>query len=167
MLRRPRASRQPTGAVRRFGDLEIDPAAREARRGGEPVELTKIEFDLLDVLTASSGYMARALDAGFAQLDGFADVDQLKLAAGQGFNARKNRCLYELNLVSRDLSQDDMDDEIRAELRFLRQKVDENGAVLRACMTATKDVITILGDAIERAESDGTYPQATHYSMDK
>ena len=51
MLRRPRASRQPTGAVRRFGDLEIDPAAREARRGGEPVELTKIEFDLLDVLS--------------------------------------------------------------------------------------------------------------------
>ena len=50
MLRRPRASRQPTGAVRRFGDLEIDPAAREARRGGEPVKLTKIEFDLLDVL---------------------------------------------------------------------------------------------------------------------
>ena len=33
---------------------------------------------------ASRGYMSRALDAGFAQLDGFADVDQLKLAAGQG-----------------------------------------------------------------------------------
>ncbi|MFZ2103448.1 MAG: hypothetical protein WAU86_23085 [Oricola sp.] len=89
-------------------------------------------------------------------------------AAGlSGFNARKNRCLYELNLVSRDLSRDDMDDDIRAELRSLRKKVDENSAVLRACMTATKDVITILGDAIERAESDGTYPQTTYYSMDK
>jgi DNA-binding response OmpR family regulator len=55
MLRRPRASRQPTGAVRRFGDLEIDPAAREARRGGEPVDLTKIEFDLIAFCPASRG----------------------------------------------------------------------------------------------------------------
>ncbi len=52
MLRRPRVSRRGSAAVRRFGDLEIDPAAREARRGGEPVDLTKIEFDLLDVLSS-------------------------------------------------------------------------------------------------------------------
>ena len=52
MLRRPRTSREPSGVVRRFGDLEIDPVAREVRRGGEPVELTKIEFDLLDVLSS-------------------------------------------------------------------------------------------------------------------
>jgi DNA-binding response OmpR family regulator len=51
MLRRPRASREPGGAVRRFGDLEIDPAAREARRAGKMVDLTKLEFDLLDVLS--------------------------------------------------------------------------------------------------------------------
>ena len=51
MLRRPRASREQAGGVRRFGELEIDPAAREVRRGGEPVELTKIEFDLLDALS--------------------------------------------------------------------------------------------------------------------
>jgi DNA-binding response OmpR family regulator len=53
MLRRPRAARTGSGAgLRRFGDLEIDPAAREVHRGGSPVELTKIEFDLLDVLSA-------------------------------------------------------------------------------------------------------------------
>jgi len=75
-----------------------------------------------------------------------------------GSNARKNRCLYELNLVSREMSPADLDDDIRAELQVLRRKVDENGAVLRACMTATQDVIDILGDAIVRAESDGTYP---------
>ena len=45
------ADRQKTDGVRRFGDLEIDPAAREVRRDGEPVEFTKIEFDLLDVLS--------------------------------------------------------------------------------------------------------------------
>jgi DNA-binding response OmpR family regulator len=53
MLRRPRASRaQPVPSARQFGDLEIDPQAREVRLGGKPVELTKIEFDLLDALSA-------------------------------------------------------------------------------------------------------------------
>ena len=52
MLRRPRTGRESSPGVRRFGDLEIDPAAREVRRSGEAVELTKIEFDLFDVLSA-------------------------------------------------------------------------------------------------------------------
>ena len=51
MLRRPRAGAVSV-ASRRFGELEIDPAAREVRVAGEPVELTKLEFDLLDVLSA-------------------------------------------------------------------------------------------------------------------
>ena len=51
MLRRPRTSRAHND-VRRFGDLEIDPTAREVRRSGEPVELAKIEFDLLDALSS-------------------------------------------------------------------------------------------------------------------
>jgi DNA-binding response OmpR family regulator len=36
---------------RRFGDLTIDPAAREVRRGDVLVDLTRLEFDLLDVLS--------------------------------------------------------------------------------------------------------------------
>jgi DNA-binding response OmpR family regulator len=44
----------PAGAVERtFGDLTIDPEAREVRVAGKPVELTRIEFDLLDTLSAS------------------------------------------------------------------------------------------------------------------
>jgi len=51
MLRRPRAAGAAAGA-RAIGALEIDPAAREVKIGGEPVELTKLEFDLLDALSA-------------------------------------------------------------------------------------------------------------------
>ena len=53
LLRRPRAgaTRDDEEPVRRFGDLEIDPAAREVRRGDEAVELTRLEFDLLDALS--------------------------------------------------------------------------------------------------------------------
>ncbi len=54
MLRRPRGP-QPggdAGPARRFGDLEIDPAAREAAIAGVPADLTKLEFDLLDALSS-------------------------------------------------------------------------------------------------------------------
>jgi DNA-binding response OmpR family regulator len=54
MLRRPRvgaAGDQAAPLPRRFGDLEVDPAAREVRRGGRLVELTRLEFDLLDALS--------------------------------------------------------------------------------------------------------------------
>ena len=51
MLRRPR-NVGPSGPIRRFAELEIDVSAREVRLGGEPVELTKIEFELVDTLSA-------------------------------------------------------------------------------------------------------------------
>jgi DNA-binding response OmpR family regulator len=40
-------------AVRVFGSLAIDPLAREVVLGGDTLELTRIEFDLLDTLSAS------------------------------------------------------------------------------------------------------------------
>jgi DNA-binding response OmpR family regulator len=52
MLRRPRRAPPATDEVRRFGQLSIDPAAREVHVDGEPVELTRLEFDLLDTLSA-------------------------------------------------------------------------------------------------------------------
>jgi DNA-binding response OmpR family regulator len=53
MLRRPRIAAASTSARRRFGPLELDPAAREVLVDSAPVELTKLEFDLLDVLSTS------------------------------------------------------------------------------------------------------------------
>jgi two-component system, OmpR family, response regulator MprA len=37
------------GEVLRFADLELDPGTREVRRGGEPIELTRTEFSLLEL----------------------------------------------------------------------------------------------------------------------
>jgi DNA-binding response OmpR family regulator len=50
MLRRPRVS-SGARSLRRLGPLEVDPSAREARVHGRVVELTRIEFDLLDALS--------------------------------------------------------------------------------------------------------------------
>jgi DNA-binding response OmpR family regulator len=49
-LTRPAAGPAP---VRTFGSLRIDPLAREATLDGRKLELTRIEFDLLDTLSAA------------------------------------------------------------------------------------------------------------------
>jgi two-component system response regulator MprA len=43
--------RSADGAIEvlRFADLELDPATREVRRGGESIELTRTEFSLLEL----------------------------------------------------------------------------------------------------------------------
>ena len=51
MRRRPRQPQAPD--LRPFGDLVVDPMAREVTLQGQPVELTKIEFDLLELLSGS------------------------------------------------------------------------------------------------------------------
>jgi two-component system response regulator MprA len=38
-----------SGEVLRFADLELDPGTREVRRAGEPIELTRTEFSLLEL----------------------------------------------------------------------------------------------------------------------
>lgn len=50
-----RAHSVPAEPILRYEDLEIDPAAREVRRGGEPVELTYKEFELLRLLVSRRG----------------------------------------------------------------------------------------------------------------
>jgi two-component system response regulator MprA len=38
-----------SGEALRFADLELDPRTREVRRGGEPIDLTRTEFSLLEL----------------------------------------------------------------------------------------------------------------------
>lgn len=44
-----RRAGQDDREVLRFADLELDPGTREVRRGGEPIELTRTEFSLLEL----------------------------------------------------------------------------------------------------------------------
>jgi DNA-binding response OmpR family regulator len=52
LLRRPRLA-ETTDAARTHDDLAIHPAAREVTINGEHVELTRIEFDLLDAMSSA------------------------------------------------------------------------------------------------------------------
>jgi two-component system, OmpR family, response regulator MprA len=44
-----RRSTDGDGDVLRFADLELNPATREVRRAGEPIDLTRTEFSLLEL----------------------------------------------------------------------------------------------------------------------
>lgn len=57
ILRRSRLERRP-GPIQ-AGDLVLDPAARTVTKGGEPLELTAREFDLLHLLMANAGQVVR------------------------------------------------------------------------------------------------------------
>ncbi|MEY8878739.1 MAG: response regulator [Leptothrix sp. (in: b-proteobacteria)] len=50
-----RSAPQDDGGVMRFGRLEVDPGARQARIDGQPRELTSYQFDILLVLAQSPG----------------------------------------------------------------------------------------------------------------
>jgi DNA-binding response OmpR family regulator len=52
MQRRPRATGDGSAQIRSFGELEIDPGARAVTVGGEAVQLSRTEYDLLDALAS-------------------------------------------------------------------------------------------------------------------
>jgi two-component system KDP operon response regulator KdpE len=54
-VRRSSGSRVDPDAVIRIGNIELDPARRLVRKGGEPVHFTPTEFDLLRYLMTHAG----------------------------------------------------------------------------------------------------------------
>ena len=76
MLRRPRTDSTTIDVqVRRFGDLTIDPEAREVALAGRIVELTRTEFDILEVLSSEPRrvFSRRALVGDVWGADWFGD----------------------------------------------------------------------------------------------
>lgn len=98
LLRRPRRGAPEEEPLRRFGALEIDPSAREVRVGGEPVELTRLEFDLLDALSARprmvhsrDKLLERVWGEAWVGDDHLVDVHVAKLRRKLGDDAREPR----------------------------------------------------------------------------
>lgn len=50
-----RTAPEDLGDTLRYADLTLDPATRRVERNGRPVELTKTEFDLLELLMLNAG----------------------------------------------------------------------------------------------------------------
>ena len=61
VLRRGRREAEPVASIS-VGALQVDPAARTASLEGEPLELTRLEFDLLARLARDAGNVVRRED---------------------------------------------------------------------------------------------------------
>jgi two-component system response regulator CpxR len=56
VLRRSHGDKSPAAPeIVRVGEIELDPATRSVRRDGQPVDLTSVEFNLLEVLLREAG----------------------------------------------------------------------------------------------------------------
>jgi DNA-binding response OmpR family regulator len=101
MLRRPRAAatgEAAAGPVRRLGELTVDPAAREVHLQGRPVELTRLEFDLLEALSerprvvlSRRQLLERVWDADWVGDDHLVDVHIANLRRKLGDDPRAPR----------------------------------------------------------------------------
>jgi hypothetical protein len=71
--------------------------------------------------------------------------------------ARKSRCLYELSRAMKGVGEAEFLAAHGDGLKRLRAKLARNEAVLKAHLSAVGEVASLLQNAIQQAEADGTY----------
>jgi len=102
-------------------------------------------------LSAIIGRIEEAIEQETAAIRSDPDFDV------KASNARKSRHLYELNRAIKGLPQAEVLSEHREALTRLRGKLSENEKALRAHLSAVAEVAALIRDAIQRADTDGTY----------
>ena len=74
-------------------------------------------------------------------------------------NAHKSRCLYELAMLSRDVRPDEVPQTFSTQLGRVREKLATNAQRVSAHLDAVREVVSILKNAVQDLEADGTYSQ--------
>lgn len=72
-------------------------------------------------------------------------------------NARKSRYLYELNRAMKGVGTAEFLAEHGEGLKRLREKLARNESAIRAHLGAVNEVATLMRNAIQHSEADGTY----------
>ncbi len=71
--------------------------------------------------------------------------------------SRKNRCLYELSTVMRDIAAKGSNHDLDAELKVLKDSAMANERALSITIKANQDVVAVLGKLASENLNDGTY----------
>jgi hypothetical protein len=72
-------------------------------------------------------------------------------------NARKSRYLYELTRAMKGIGEAEFLAEHRDGIKRLREKLATNEAAIRAHLNAVSEVASLMQNAIQHSEADGTY----------
>lgn len=74
-------------------------------------------------------------------------------------NARKSRCLYELTMLHRDASPDEISPAFVSQTKHIKTKLVANSQKVNAHMEACRSVVDILKAAVQDADADGIYSE--------
>jgi len=103
------------------------------------------------IVVAVIGRIEEYLEQETAALDKAPGFD-LKVS-----NDRKSQGLVDLNEAIRRLKPSDIDEDLNLRLQTFRAKLDVNLRKIRLHLDAVREIAGMLSDAIQNAESDGTY----------
>lgn len=111
---------------------------------------------------AVSGARAGNLSAIIGRIEDTVDEETAAIRTDVGFdikssNARKSRYLYELTRAMKGIGESDFLSEHRDGIKRLREKLATNHAAILAHLNAVNEVATLMQNAIQRSENDGTY----------
>jgi len=94
-----RAEQGHEGGTLQYADLAVDPAARTVRRGDRAIDLTKTEFDLLELLVMNAGIVL-SRDTIYERIWGFDfETSSNSLDVYVGYLRRKTEAEGEARLV--------------------------------------------------------------------
>ncbi|WP_290984758.1 hypothetical protein [Hyphomicrobium sp.] len=104
------------------------------------------------------------------RIEGYLDEETLALDASPNFdlkasNDRKSQGLVDLNQAMRRLKISDVNEELERRLQSFRNKLAINLRKIRLHLDAVREITAMLSDALQSAESDGTYTRYTQRSM--
>jgi hypothetical protein len=74
-------------------------------------------------------------------------------------NAHKSRCLYELTMIHRDASPDEISPAFVSQTRHIKTKLMTNSQKVNAHMEACRSVVDLLKAAVQDADADGIYTE--------
>ena len=116
-----------------------------------PVKPAEEESGVLATLIRTIERLEETLEQETAGLRSRAPIDL------KDFNNRKTHGLLELTRVMRHLDRGSLTPPVAARLSALRISLEVNQRIVKMHLEAVREVSTILADAIQEAESDGTY----------
>lgn len=100
--------------------------------------------------------------AVLSRIEGYLEEETIALDKIPNFdlktsNDRKSQGLVDLNHAMRRLKSDDVNEDLELRLQIFRGKLAVNLRKIRLHLDAVKEITAMLSDAIQNAESDGTY----------
>lgn len=96
------------------------------------------------------------------RIEGYLDEETIALDKVANFdlkasNDRKSQGLVDLNQAMRRLRNNDVNEELQSRLQAFRKKLAINLHKIRLHLDAVREITAMLADAIQSADSDGTY----------